>query len=137
MQDAASPAAGRAAARRDGKAAGRRDREPWAAAGPPDGPQVVAVAHADQIGLIVTHVDEAGFVRFDAVGWLDHQLLPGHTVLIHTAGGPVRGVVGRPPTHIVPEAERGKAAPIKEQFVDIGASSTEPKRSSASRWATP
>ena len=42
-------------------------------------------------------------------------------MIVHAAGGPVRGVVGRLPTHIVPEAERGKAAPIKEQFVDIGA----------------
>jgi putative aminopeptidase FrvX len=93
----------------------------WAGAGPEAGPQVIAVAHADQIGMIVTHVDEAGFLRLDAVGWLDQQLLPGHTVLVHGADGPVRGVVGRLPTHIVPEAERGKAAPIREQFVDIGA----------------
>ena len=93
----------------------------WADSGPEAGPHVLAVAHADQIGMIVTHVDEAGFLRIDAVGWLDQQLLPGHTVLVHAAGGPLRGVVGRPPTHIVPEPERGKAAPIKEQFVDIGA----------------
>jgi len=93
----------------------------WADTGPDAGPHVLAVAHADQIGMIVTHVDEAGYLRIEAVGWLDQQLLPGHTVLVHAAGGPVRGVVGRLPTHIVPEAERGKAAPIKEQFVDIGA----------------
>lgn len=93
----------------------------WADAGPASGPHVVAVAHADQIGMIVTHIDDSGFVRLEAVGWLDQQLLPGHTVLVHGAGGPVRGVVGRPPTHIVPEAERGKAVPVKEQFVDIGA----------------
>jgi putative aminopeptidase FrvX len=93
----------------------------WAQIGPQDGPQVVAVAHADQIGMIVTHIDEAGYVRLEGVGWLDQQLLPGHTVLIHGAQGPVRGVVGRLPTHIVPETERGKAPPIREQFVDIGA----------------
>ncbi len=93
----------------------------WAESGPQDGPQVLAIAHADQIGMIVTHVDEDGYVRLDVIGWLDQQLLPGHTVLIHGAEGPVRGVVGRLPTHIVPEAERGKAAPIREQFVDIGA----------------
>jgi len=93
----------------------------WAGTGPEAGPDVLAVAHADQIGMIVTHVDEAGYLRVDVIGWLDQQLLPGHTVLVHAAGGPVRGVVGRPPTHIVPETERGKAAPIKDQFVDIGA----------------
>jgi tetrahedral aminopeptidase len=93
----------------------------WAQVGPQGGPQVIAVAHADQIGMIVTHIDEAGYVRLEGVGWIDQQLLPGHTVLIHGADGPVRGVVGRLPTHIVPETERGKAPPIREQFVDIGA----------------
>lgn len=92
-----------------------------ASSGPEDGPKVLAVAHADQIGMIVTHVDEDGYVRLDAIGWLDQQLLPGHTVLIHGEHGPVRGVVGKLPTHIVPDDQRGKAAPIREQFVDIGA----------------
>ena len=93
----------------------------WASAGPEEGLHVVAVGHADQIGMIVTYVQDDGFVRFDAVGQLDQQLLPGHTVLVHGAGGPVRGVVGRPPTQIVPEEDRGKAVSIKEQYIDIGA----------------
>ena len=95
----------------------------WASVGPPDGPSVVAIAHADEIGLIVTHVDDAGFVRFDVVGWLDHQLLPGHTLLVHGRQGVVRGIVGRPPTHLVPEAERGKAPAVHEQYLDVGAHS--------------
>jgi len=95
----------------------------WASVGPTDGPSVVAIAHADQIGLIVTHVDDDGFVLFDVIGWLDHQLLPGHTLLVHGRRGAVRGVVGRPPTHLVPEAERGKAPAVREQFLDIGARS--------------
>jgi len=93
----------------------------WADVGAEAGPHVLAVAHADQIGMIVTHIDENGYLRLDVIGWLDQQLLPGHTVLIHGAHGVVRGAVGRPPTHIIPEAERGKAAPIRDQFVDIGA----------------
>ena len=93
----------------------------WSSVGPDGGPSVVAVAHADQIGMIVTHVEDAGYLRFAAIGWVDHVLLPGHTVLVHSAQGPVRGVVGRPPTHIIPEAERGKAVPLLEQFIDIGA----------------
>jgi putative aminopeptidase FrvX len=84
-------------------------------------PHVLVVAHVDQIGLIVTHVDERGFVYFAAIGIMDPGLLPGHDVVIHTRQGPLRGVVGRPPTHIIPEQERGKAPPIAEQFIDIGA----------------
>jgi putative aminopeptidase FrvX len=86
-------------------------------------PHVLVVAHVDQIGLIVTHVDERGFVYFAAIGIMDPGLLPGHDLVIHTRQGPVRGVVGRPPTHIIPEAERGKAPPIGQQFIDIGAAS--------------
>jgi putative aminopeptidase FrvX len=93
----------------------------WSSVGPQDGPSVVAIAHADQIGMIVTHIEDEGYLRFGAIGWVDHVLLPGHTVVVHSPRGPVRGVVGRPPTHIIPEAERGKAPPFEEQFIDIGA----------------
>ena len=93
----------------------------WAEIKPDGSPHVLVVAHVDQIGLIATHVDERGFVYFAAIGIMDPGLLPGHDVVIHTRKGPVRGVVGRPPTHIVPEADRGKAPPIGEQFIDIGA----------------
>ncbi len=95
----------------------------WAEVNPGGSPHVLVVAHGDQIGLIATHVDERGFVYFDAIGTVDPQLLPGHDLVIHTRRGSVRGVVGRPPTHIIPEGERGKAPPIREQFMDIGASS--------------
>ena len=62
-------------------------------------PHVVVTAHADQIGLIVTYVDEHGFVSFDKIGGVDPQLLPGRNLVVHGAGGPVNGVVGRRPSH--------------------------------------
>ncbi len=60
-------------------------------------PSVVVTAHADQIGLIVTYVDEKGFVSFDKIGGVDPQLLPGRSLIVHGADGPVNGVVGRRP----------------------------------------
>lgn len=93
----------------------------WAEHGPEGGPHVVVVGHADQIGLIVTFIDEHGFVYFDRIGGVDRGLLPGREFTIHAAGGPVRAVGGRRPTHIIPEEERGKAPEIREQFLDIGA----------------
>jgi putative aminopeptidase FrvX len=95
----------------------------WIGQGPKDGPHVVVVGHADQIGLLVTYVDEHGFVYFDGVGGVDRVLLPGRGFIIHAAAGPVRAVCGRRPTHIIPEEERGTAPQIKEQFLDIGARS--------------
>jgi putative aminopeptidase FrvX len=95
----------------------------WASVGDAGGLEVAAVAHADQIGLILTYVDDKGFLSFSRIGGVDRQLLPGHRVAIHTAGGPVNGVVGRKPTHFIPVEDRGKAPEFHEQYIDIGAAS--------------
>jgi len=92
-----------------------------ASVGPADALSVVVNAHADQIGLQVTWIDERGFVYFEKLGGVDPLLLPGRAVVVHTARGQVRGVVGKRPTHMIPEAERGKAADIQQQWIDIGA----------------
>ncbi len=97
----------------------------WAEVPGEGAPHVVVTAHNDQIGLIVTYVDEHGFVFFDVVGGVDNQLLPGRHLVIHGPKGPVDAVVGRKPTHIIPKDERGKAPELHDQFMDIGASSRE------------
>jgi putative aminopeptidase FrvX len=97
----------------------------WARVAGDGGLEIAAVAHADQIGLIVTYVDDKGFLSFGRIGGVDRQLLPGHRVAIHTAAGPVDGVVGRKPTHFIPQEERGKAPEFHEQYIDIGASGRE------------
>jgi len=88
---------------------------------PGGAPHVVVAAHADQIGLQVTWVDEHGFVYFDKLGGVDPLLLPGRAVVIQGRRGAVVGVVGRRPMHLIPEAERGKAPDIADQWIDIGA----------------
>jgi putative aminopeptidase FrvX len=85
-------------------------------------PDVVITAHADQIGLIVTYVDEHGFVSFDKIGGVDPQLLPGRNLVVHGAGGPVDGIVGRRPSHKMTKEERSKAPDLHEQWLDVGAS---------------
>lgn len=97
----------------------------WATVNPGGSPHVVVTAHADQIGLIVTYVDEDGFVFFDKIGGVDPQLLPGREMVVHTASGPVPGVVGRRPSHKMTEEERAKAPQLHQQWLDIGASSRE------------
>lgn len=86
-------------------------------------PRVVVTAHADQIGLIVTYVDENGYVFFDRIGGLDAQLLPGRHVIVHGAKGPVDGVVGRKPSHKMTKEERAKAPELSDQWLDLGCSS--------------
>lgn len=97
----------------------------WADVPAEGAPHVVVTGHNDQIGLIVTYVDERGFVFFDKIGGVDPQLLPGRHLVIHGPKGPVDAVVGRKPTHIIPTDEQGKAPALHEQFMDVGAGSRE------------
>jgi endoglucanase len=95
----------------------------WTAVGAGGSPRVAVVAHADQIGLIVTHVDEQGYLFVDKIGGVAPVLVPGRHFVVHGADGPVQAVGGKKPLHMVPIAERGIAPPLDEQFLDIGASS--------------
>jgi endoglucanase len=85
------------------------------------GPTVAIVGHVDEIGLIVTHVDEKGFLYFAQVGGWDPQILVGQRVTVHTKGGPVRGVVGKKPIHLLEPDERKKVTELKDMHIDIGA----------------
>ena len=95
----------------------------WADVVPDGAPHVVVTAHNDQIGLIVTFVDEQGYVSFDKIGGVDAQLLPGRNLVVHGPGGPVNGVVGRRPSHKMTREERTKAPELHEQWLDLGAAS--------------
>jgi endoglucanase len=93
----------------------------WLSLGPAEGPLVAVAAHADQIGLIVTHVDEHGYVSVERIGGVAPLLVPGRHFVIHGRNGDVHAVGGRKPTHVIPKEERDKAPELHEQFLDIGA----------------
>jgi putative aminopeptidase FrvX len=93
----------------------------WLGVGPASGPLVAIAAHADQIGLIVTHVDEGGYIFVERIGGLAPLLVPGRHFVIHGRKGAVHAVGGRKPSHIVPMEERRSAPELHEQFLDIGA----------------
>jgi putative aminopeptidase FrvX len=108
---------------------GEASRDPlgnlWLGIGPQPGTEVVVAAHADQIGLIVTFVDEHGYLRVEKIGGLAAPLVPGREFVVHGALGPVTAIGGRTPAHIVAEADRDRTPPLHEQFLDIGADSRE------------
>jgi putative aminopeptidase FrvX len=85
------------------------------------GPTLAIVGHIDEIGLIVTHIDDDGFLRFRGVGGWDPQILVGQRVLLETRDGPIPGVVGKKPIHLLKEEERKKVARVEELHIDIGA----------------
>jgi endoglucanase len=86
------------------------------------------MGHIDEIGLIVTHIDDEGYLWFRAVGGWDTQILVGQRVVLDTLNGPVRGVVGKKPIHLLREEERKKVPEIRDLHVDIGARDGEQAR---------
>ena len=84
-------------------------------------PRVMLAGHIDEIGLMITHVDEQGLLRFQGVGGWDPQVLVGQRVLIQTRDGDVRGVIGKKAIHVMEAEERKKVSEIKSLWIDIGA----------------
>ena len=84
--------------------------------------RILLDAHCDQIGLIVRHIDEDGFIRVNTVGGWDMQILLGQKMLVHTAGGSVPGVIARKPIHLLSESDRKTVPKISELWIDIGSS---------------
>ena len=84
-------------------------------------PRIAFVGHIDEIGVVVTHIDEKGFLWFGAVGGWDPTILVGQRVVVQTENGPVRGVVGKKAIHLMESEERSKAPKLKELHIDIGA----------------
>jgi endoglucanase len=85
--------------------------------------RVMLAGHVDQIGLMVRHVTDEGFIYFAAVGGVDLAVLPGSKVTVHGANGPVEGVIGRKPIHLMKGEERNGGAKLETQdlWIDIGA----------------
>jgi putative aminopeptidase FrvX len=86
-------------------------------------PVLMLCAHMDELGFLVQHVEDEGFVRLAAVGHHDDRMLTDQVLEVMGADGPVIGVVGTKPAHIVTAEERGKAIPLREMFVDLGTAS--------------
>ncbi len=86
-------------------------------------PRVMLGGHCDQIGLIVNHIDDRGFLRITPVGGWDIQQLIGQSMQVWTRTGPVYGVIARKAIHLLSLEDRGRVPKMKELFVDIGAKS--------------
>ncbi len=96
-----------------------------AALNPGGQPRIMLEAHSDELGFLVRYIDEQGFIYFAPLGGFDPSTLPGNRIYLHTANGPVSGVIGRKPAHLLSPEDRGRAPKLAELFIDIGASSKE------------
>lgn len=86
--------------------------------------RVMICGHADQIGLMIKHISNEGFLYVMAIGGIDVAVLHGAKVAVHGKGGAIPGVIGRKPIHKQNGEERDKTKhEIEKIFIDIGASS--------------
>lgn len=88
-------------------------------------PRVMLAGHIDEIGLIITHIDDDGFLYIDGIGGWDSQVVVGQRLRILTKDGDVIGVVGKKPIHLMKNDEKDKVSKLTDLWVDIGAGSKE------------
>ena len=86
---------------------------------------VLLAAHTDELGFIVTYIEEDGMVRFGPLGFHDDRGCIDQKLRIHTAKGPIYGVTGSKPAHILTPEEQKTVMTMDQLFIDIGASSRE------------
>jgi len=92
-----------------------------ASIGDPQGPRLLLAGHCDQIGMLVTHIDDNGFVYAQTIGGWDPQQLIGQAMSIWTDNGPVPAVISRKPIHLLNENERKQVVMLEQLWLDIGA----------------
>jgi endoglucanase len=90
-------------------------------AGKGSGPSLAVIGHVDEIGLIVRHIDDDGFLWFAEVGGWDAAVLIGQRVDLYTRDGVIPGVIGRKATHLLEKDEKDKVPETKALHIDIGA----------------
>ena len=88
-------------------------------------PRVMLAGHADEIGFQVRYVDENGYLYFGTIGGWDAEIAVGQRVTVHTAGGPLCGVIGKRAIHLMDQEDRNKKSELHKLWIDIGVSGKE------------
>jgi endoglucanase len=82
---------------------------------------VMIEGHIDEIGFVVTWIDDDGFVWIDRIGGWDDQVVVGQRIVIAGREGPVQGVIGKKAAHLLKESDRSKPTSLSDLWIDIGA----------------
>jgi endoglucanase len=92
----------------------------------PDGsPTIMLAGHIDEIGVIITYIDDEGYLFISGIGGWDPQVLVGQRIRISGRDGDVFGVIGKKPIHVIKPDDRKKASEMTDLWIDIGAESRE------------
>jgi|TARA_R110000737_G_scaffold351986_1_gene396043 putative aminopeptidase FrvX len=89
--------------------------------------RVMVGAHMDEIGFMVTHIDDNGFIRFHTLGGFDPKTLTAQRVIIHGKKD-IIGVMASKPIHVMTTEEKNKVAKITDYFIDTGLTAKEVKK---------
>jgi endoglucanase len=84
-------------------------------------PRIMLAGHCDQIGLMVEHIDDNGFLYVQPIGGWDMQILLGQSLTVWTREGPLPAVIARRAPHLLTGEERSKVPQFADVWVDIGA----------------
>jgi len=83
--------------------------------------RVMFAGHCDQIGMLVTHIHDQGFIYAQTIGGWDPQQLIGQRMVIWASGGPIPAVISRKPIHLLTDEERKQVVKLDDLWLDIGA----------------
>jgi putative aminopeptidase FrvX len=86
-------------------------------------PRIMLSAHMDEVGVLVTFIENEGFLRFETLGGIPSNTLPGQRILFRGERVELKGIVGTKPPHIMTPDEQNKVIPVEDLFIDIGAES--------------
>ncbi len=81
--------------------------------------KVMAAAHMDEIGFVVTHITDEGFLKFHTLGGFDPKTLTAQRVIVHGKKD-LLGVMGAKPIHVMTPEEKNKAPKLSDYFIDLG-----------------
>lgn len=96
----------------------------------PDRPtSVMFTGHLDELGFIITYIDENGYLYFSTIGGHDRVIIPGRRVVIQTGDGLVKGVTGKRAIHLMDTKDRDNVPQIHEMWIDIGVQSQDEAKS--------
>ena len=94
--------------------------------GDENGPKIMVAGHLDEVGFMITQIDDKGFIKFQTVGgWWSQVMLAQRVTITTRKGDEIIGVIGSKPPHILPADVRNKVVDIKDMFIDVGAASKE------------
>lgn len=91
--------------------------------GDENGPRIMVAGHMDEVGFMVTNISDKGFLSFQTLGGWWGQVLLAQRVQIITDAGPIEGVIGSIPPHVLSDDQRSRPMDVKNMFIDIGADS--------------